>query len=283
MTERIPAAHYVYLYRDERGRPRYVGYGERPTRATAHLIASHNQGLAEFVTSDKFTIEVAGPFATEEIGRTVETVLISALEPDLNIVQGSSVARFRPLGVPVEFAPRLSLAALQREDFLRLQGDTPMPVLFVSVGQRDFGDGRVGYDPANPPSDDQVLERVEKWWQLQKFMPEWSAVPAGSPGLLIGVYGKPGAQMVIASLTIDRSAWNRAELFERGEGKISVPTLPTRNLDAFELRGRKIHREAGIAFEGVAAGFFIVLGVDGGSSGGRRARRTKKDESVGGA
>jgi len=254
--------------------------GERPSRATAHLIASHNPGLAEFVSSNKFTIEVAGPFATEEVGRAVETVLISALEPDLNIIQGSSAARLRPLGVPVEFAPRLSLPPMKREDFISVQGNNPMPIMFVFIGQQDFGDGRVGYDPANPPSDEQVLERVEKWWQIQRFLPEWSTDPQGSPGVLIGVHGKPGAQMVIASLMIDRSGWNSDESFERGEGKIRVPTLPTRNLDAFEIRGRRIDRASGIAFEGFPAGFFVLLSPDGTLAGGRRTRRPKHDESV---
>jgi hypothetical protein len=279
MTALESAGHYVYLYRDERGRPRYVGYGERPTRATAHLIASHNLGLADFVLHGTFTIEVAGPFGTEEVGRTVETALISALKPDLNVVPGSSAARFRPLGMPVEYADRLSQPSLRREDFILAQGASPAPVLFVHASARDFGDGRVGYDPAHPPTDDQVLERVAKWWQLEALVPAWIAAPAESPGLLVGIHGPPGSQIVIASLTIDRAAWSTAQLFERGEGKIRVPLKPTGKLDAFGLRGRWIQRAADLAFEGVPAGFFIVLNPDGSSSGGRRARRAKPRET----
>jgi len=267
------STHYVYLYRDERGRARYVGYGEQASRATDHLIDSHNPRLAQFVMSNKFTIEVTVPFPTEEMGRVVETVLISALEPDLNEIRGSSSARLRPLGVPVEFAHRLSLASMRREEFISVQGNSPMPVMFVSIGQQDFDGGRVGYNPANPPSDEQILRRVEKWWQVQRFLKEWSTNPQQSPGILVGVHGKPGAQMVIAAVVIDRSGWNSVESFERGEGKIRIPTLPTRNLDAFELRGRRIDRKSGIAFEGIPAGFFFLLYPDGTSTGGRIARR----------
>jgi hypothetical protein len=172
---------------------------------------------------------------------------------------------------------------MQREDFINVQGKSPMPVMFVYIGQHDFGGGRVGYDSANPPSDEQILERVEKWWQVQRFLPEWSTAPQRSPGVLVGVHGKPGAQMVIASVMIDQSGWNSAESFERGEGKIRVPILPTRNLDAFEFRGRRIDRTSDIAFEGVPAGFFVLLSTDGTSTGGRRIRRTRHNKSYDGA
>jgi hypothetical protein len=86
--------HYVYLYRDERGESRYAGYGKRVTRATAHLIESHNSELAAFVRSNKFTIDVAGPFKSKKIGLLVETTLISALQPEFNVTKGQKEARF---------------------------------------------------------------------------------------------------------------------------------------------------------------------------------------------
>ena len=265
--------HYVYLYRDNQQRTRYVGYGHRPNRATAHQVASHNPRLSDFILHHWFTVEVAGPFGSEAVGRTVEAALISALNPDLNDVQGIAAGRFRPLGVPVRFADRLIESPLRREDFLLRQGESPAPVLFVTVGAVDFGDGRAGYDIANPPNDEQVLERVEKWWQLQKYLDDWTAAPGDSPALLVGVHGSPGRQMVVASLRIDRSAWQSAQPFERGEGKIRVPLLPTPGLDAFHLRGRRVAKEAGLAFEGITAGFYIILQRDGSTLGGRRLRR----------
>ncbi len=265
--------HYVYLYRDERGQPRYVGYGKRVTRASAHLIKSHNPKLADFVQQKKFAIEIAGPFESEAVGRLVETTLISALSPGFNVSQGQSEARFRPLGVPSAYAERRSMPALQCGDFLSMQKDPPMTVLFVIVGEEDFDDGRVGYDLAEPPADQKVLERVEKWWQLKRFITDWSTKPKESPGLLIGVHGSPGAQILIASILIDRSAWRDVENSPKGGGKIRVPVLNTPGLDAFSLRGRSVDREAGLAFEGIPSGFYIVLKVDGTLIGGRRARK----------
>jgi hypothetical protein len=266
--------HFVYLYRDERGQPRYVGYGKDVTRATAHLTKSHNLKFDAFIRENRFSIEVAGPFKSKKIGLLVETTLISALQPKFNVTKGQSKVRFRPLGVPVDFAKRLSMPALQRDGFLSAQKrKTPMSVLFVTVGDKDFGDGRLGYNLAKPPRDDQIKERVEKWWQLSRLASQWVKKPKRSPGLLIGINGRPGSQIVIASLKIDRNAWSKAEGYPQGEGKISVPLLPSTNLDAFKLRGRWVDRKAKLAFANFPANFFIVLKPDGTSIGGRRPRR----------
>jgi hypothetical protein len=268
-------SHYVYLYRDERGHARYVGYGECVTRANAHLIKSHNPKLAEFVLKEKFTIEVAGPFGNKETGLLIETSVMSALKSDFNVVKGQTHARFHPLGVPDDYADRLLLPSLQRQDFITVQNNPLMPVLFVIVGDQDFNDGRIPYDPANPAADDQIQERVEKWWQLSSYIPQWTRTPNESPGLLVGINGRPGSQIVIASLEIDRAAWSNAATYSRGEGKISVPVLPTPKLDAFNLRGRRIDRAAELAFEAFPAGYFILLGIDCKSIGGRRPRKSR--------
>ena len=65
----------------------------------------------------------------------------------------------------------------------------------------------LGTTCAAPPTDVQIRERTEKWWQLQKYIDAWAAKPLRSPGLLVGVHGKPGAQFVIASMIIERSRW----------------------------------------------------------------------------
>src|SRR5260221_1964375 len=192
-------AHYVYIYRDERGNACYVGYGASAERANSHLIKSHNPKLNDFVLEKKkLRIEIAGPFETEEVGRLVETAVISALGSNFNVAQGPSHARFRPLGVPVNFAERLSMEKLQINDFVSAQKDSPMSVLFVRVNDKNFDDGRVGYNLANPPTDAQIRKRVEEWWQVSGPVPQWVKTPKESPSLLIGITGKPGAQMVIA-------------------------------------------------------------------------------------
>lgn len=145
-------------------------------------LLEFNPKLADFVLREKkFTIEVAGPFGAKEIGLLVETAVMSALDSDFNVAKGQSHARFRPLGVPDDYAERLSMPALQRNDFIPVQKDSPMPVLFVIVGEKDFGDGRAGYDLANPPADAQILERVEKWRQLSGLVPHWAKIPPRKP------------------------------------------------------------------------------------------------------
>jgi hypothetical protein len=269
--------HYVYLYRDKSGRPQYVGYGKRVTRANAHLRKSHNPNLNAFLRKNKkFTIEVCGPFKSnqksKQIGLIVETALISALNPDSNIHKGQSDARFRPLGVPVNFAKRLSMPVLQCRNFLSRQGGSPKSVLFVKVGDKNFGDGRRPYDPANPPEDNQIKERVEKWWRLSRLASHWAKTPNKIPGLLIGINGSPGSQIVIASLKIDRhlNAWENLD--RQGIG-IRVPLLSTPKLDAFKLRGCRVDSKAKLAFGSFFAESFILLNPKGRLSGGRRTRK----------
>lgn len=265
-----PAELYVYLYRDERDRVRYVGYGRSPERASSHLTgASHSEVLNQFLAAREYRIEIAGPFEEVRSGQMVETALISALKPDLNVDPGQSRWRFRPLGVPLEFAERQVAAELRLGDFLYAQGENPSPVLFVIVTDFDFKD-RVGYNPASPPSDEQIRVRTDRWWQLQRFLPEWTAIPEVSPGLLVGVFGSPGRQTVIASARIDRAAWAGAELLKCG--KLRVPLLTPGDLDAFSLRGRRIAREAGLKFGGIPSEFFIILGTNGVAVGGRHLR-----------
>jgi hypothetical protein len=267
-------SHYVYIYRDERGHACYVGYGASAERANSHPTKSHNPKLNDLVLKNKkLHIEIAGPFETEEIGRLVETAVMSALGSDFNVAQGPSRARFRPLGVPDNFAERPSKEKLQLDDFILVQKDSPMPVLFVRVNDKNFDDGRVGYDLANPPTDVQTRERVDRWWQLSGYVNKWSETPNESPGLLIGITGKPGAQLVIASLMIDRNAWGMVEAYSRGEGKISIPLTTPTDLDAFNLRGRRVDRTAGLAFNSFASGCYIILNLDRTLSGGRRPRK----------
>ncbi len=173
--------HFVYLYRDKAGRPMYVGYGKDARRALFHVSGSHNILLNAFLESGAYDLSIAGPFGTEEMGRAVETVLISALRPEFNVNPGPSKWKFRPIGVPGKFIHRPALPPLTRGDLVRVMDERGYALmLFVYLNDQDFSDGRLGYDIANPPSDSDVYIRMKEWWYVGRF------VPAGSPILLQG-------------------------------------------------------------------------------------------------
>jgi hypothetical protein len=62
--------------------------------------------LRSFATKGKVSVEICGPFRSADDALSVETALISAHRPDLNVNPGRTVWRFRPLGVPKKFADR---------------------------------------------------------------------------------------------------------------------------------------------------------------------------------
>lgn len=259
------ARHYVYLYRDLNSKPRYVGYGETTDRAVQHLSLSHNDNLNAFLKSQKFTLEIAGPFENEEMARGIETALISAMRPDCNVDAGQRRWRFRPLGVPENFAERLSLAPLMREAFLKHKES----FLFVKISDKNFeeedGNDRPGYNPASPPSDEQILNRMNKWWQLGTHIERWKSGGENNPIVLIGINGRPGGQFIVGSVFIDRDNWDKVKC---DGGLCTIPTVKTPNLDALGLRGRRISREANIKFGAFASQIIFILNSDGTTIGG---------------
>lgn len=264
--DRPAEEHFVYIYYDEgkSNRARYVGYGRLADRASVHLVATHNPALEQFLADRRYRIVIAGPYGSETVGRAVETALISALEPDLNACSGPAAWRFRPLGVPLQYADRQTLPELGLEDFLTSQGATPSPVLFVIVTGRFLDDdGRIGYDPANPPNNDDVRIRVDRWWQIGNLVPAWVQTPSASPGLLVGVYGSPGRQTVIASLKVDQFGWASANRRSDNQGRVQVPLAAPADLDAFALRGRRIGRAAGLGFGSFSMESFAILEPEG--------------------
>lgn len=266
------AGHYVYLFRDPRGIPLYAGYGRDSRRATSHLTGSHNQALARAIKLRGVTLEIAGPFDSEQTGRAVETAVMSALHPRLNVAEGDSQWRFRVLGVPAEYADRLVEPGLLRRDFLaRSVVRERCPVVFVLITEENLRDGRGGYDPANPPSDDRIRDRVEAAWQLGRRAVEWERDPTSSPRLLVGVTGPPAARTVVASLFIDRELWGSSN--RHGDGKVSIPTSGPADLDALRLRGRRLSAEAGISFGSWTHQQFVILFADGSVVGGRKSVR----------
>jgi hypothetical protein len=158
------------------------------------------------------------------------------------------------LGVPERFADRLAARLLRRADFRRRAGSSP--ALLVRINDKDFDDGRPGYDPMNPPADEQILARMEAWWQLGGNLRSWRIDRRRSPRLLVGIHGAPGSQIIIGSVRIDPDGWGKART---SDGLWSVPTFPTRNLDAFGLRGRRIAESANIRFGAIRPRHYVLL------------------------
>jgi len=262
--------HFVYLYRQKDGRPMYVGYGKDPSRAMFHVAGSHNELLNTFLEAGEYDLSMAGPFGSEDVGRTVEAVLISTLRPECNIDPGPSNCRFRPIGVPGTFVHRPGLLPLTREDLILVMDKMGYAaMLFVYLNDREFGDGRLGYDIANPPSDDVVYDRMREWWHVGRYVPGWIADPSTGPGLLIAVTGPYKHRLIAGSVEIDRSGWTSAPRNEYMTSQFSVPTLPTSDLDACKLRGRRIAVEAELKFNSIGPEMFLLLNRDGSVIGGR--------------
>lgn len=245
--------HFVYLYRDQAGKPRYVGYGENSRRALSHLAQTHNLALETLLQNQNLKLEIAGPFDSRETAMAVEAALISALQPDANIAPGHANHRFRPIGVPLQFAERFAQEPLSRDDLRnRLKIYDSPRFLCVLIQNVDFDDGeggiRRGYDPANPPSDPEIQERVQRWWPLGRKFEAWADNPQQSPAILLAVHGKPGAQFIIASVLTNRQNWHLRVTSPEDGSRLEVPILHTPDLDAGELRGRRIALEAGLKF-----------------------------------
>lgn len=260
---RSPAEHFVYIYRDNRGRCRYVGYGKSPFRAASHLSGSHSALLNSFIkkSNGKFSIEHGGPYGKEDIGRAIETALISVLDPSCNIKPGSTKWRFRPYGVPPHLARRLHREPLRRSELVQLFAKKNLcPALFVYISSEKFTDGRVGYDPAHPPSDKEILERIDHQWQLRSRLDKWSGEPRKSPGILIGVAGTSEARIIIGAVKIDRRKWGSTKI---DGSDIWIPTKGPKDLDALRLRGRRISPNANIKFSRAYSGFFYILSRNG--------------------
>jgi hypothetical protein len=262
--------HFVYLYRHKDGRPIYVGYGKDPSRAIFHVSGSHNERLNTYLEAGEYDLSIAGPFCSEEIGRTVETVLISTLQPECNIDPGPSLWRFRPIGVPGTFVHRPGLLPLTREDLILVMEEMGYAaILFVYLNDREFGDGRLGYDIANPPPDDVVYDRMKAWWHVGRYVPGWIADPSTGPGLLTAVTGLYKHRLIVGSMEIDRTGWTSAPCNEYMISQFTVPTLLTLGLDACKLRGRRIAAEAELKFNSIGPEMFLLLNRNGSVIGGR--------------
>lgn len=258
--------HYVYVYRDLQGNPVYFGKGMGSERPANHMTGTHNRAFGEWLESnpDGYQVEVIGPLGSETMVTAVETALISACKPSsklaetfFNLGSGPTEFQFRPWGVPREYAHRFTrpLDTPELHDLATSIGT----IMFVLITRKRFEeiDGRSQYDPANPPPDPAIADRVEARWQVANRLRAWVDEPLSSPALLVGVYGPPGRQQVIASMAIDQCAWAGAETF--GSGLLRVP-VHRDNLDAFELRGRPIEAAVGLIFNSFRHQQFMIMG-----------------------
>ena len=153
--------------------------------------------------------------------------------------------------MPLKWAKRLDLPPLTAAEL------DSRPTLLVCIGSRNFEDGRDGYDPAAPLPDRELLERVDRWWQISRYLNGWAVNPKQSPALLLGVNGQPGAQIIIAALKIAREEWAGAPC----QGSLAqVPTNGPDDLDAFNLRGRRIDKTAGLRFNSIRSQIFSLRG-----------------------
>lgn len=241
--------YFVYLYRDAGGNPVYVGQGKSPNRAISTSRGKTFKGWLE-ANRGKFKLEVIGPLHTRALADAVESSIISACLPAtalnmFNIHPGRSQYQFRPFGVPTKYADRTAIELGEKE--LKQLAKKLGNLLFVRINQTHFtdGPGRLGYDLANPPNNDQIRARIEAWWQLNNRLEAWSSSPSNSPAVLIGVTGGPKTQSVIASAAIAGNKWTQVEHGKRG--LIKVP-LKNKSLDHGDIRGCRIAPEVGLKF-----------------------------------
>jgi len=263
------AGHYVYTYRDGKGKVRYVGYGKGLDRPTS---LDRSKDMLEFLSQGKYTLEIAGPYGSRETGLAVETALISSLQPDLNSSRAPGMTRFqfRPLGVPELFSNRLADTPLNRDDLVRIDKGRACPFLFVRIGSKAFDgeDAREGYSLNKPPSDPSILARMDRWWQLGRYVETWKTHPHRSPRVLVAVTGPPSHRIIVGAVNIDQNGWRAAQ--PELDQLYKVPTLNTPKLDAYALRGRLLSHSANIKFGAIKPQFFVILNRSGQTVGGQK-------------
>lgn len=262
--------YFVYVYRDAKGNPVYIGQGKNVGRALSHEAGASNPAFRTWLEQNERTaqVEVIGPLGSKKMVDAVETALISACKPAtalklFNVAPGVSTYAFRPLGVPVELADRTT-RPLGTEDLAHV-ARTHGPLMFVYVNEKAFPDDpdplrHSGFDRAKLPSDAEILARMRGNWQVANRLAAWTADPETSPGLLIAVNGGPGTQSIIASAAIDRRGWDRAERIAKG---LVILQLLGGGIDTAELRGRPIRKEVGLRFGSFPQQQFRLFGPDG--------------------
>lgn len=246
-----PGEHYVYLYRDDRRRPRYVGYGRSPERATQHARESHNAALGAWLQEGSYQLEVAGPYDGRDAGLAVEAALISALAPEYNVSPGTG-PKFAPLGVPPHLADRVTAEPLTEAEVGRIAGGALL--VCITPGEKT-ADGRVKVDPVRPDVL-AIARNVREYWQLDRYVGSWAAAPGDGPQVLVGVHGPPKHRYVLGSFRIDTTRWGVEEPGAREGNLWRVPLVDRADPDALGLRGRRL---ADVRFaQGKSRNFHVV-------------------------
>lgn len=228
----------VYLYRDSTGKPRYVGRGDSVQRALDHTSGSHNPDLAELIESDKYTVEVAGPYSPDQ-AVAVESALIAVLRttPRLHLLnrREETGETFRPLGVPAGLSARQSQLLSMSEIGQRAGG-----ALIVRIGPKKFTDGtRAKFDPLSP-ADRVIAENTVRWWHLAPLLEHWHTEPEDVPNVILGAAGPPAHRYIPAALTIDRGVLAAQTSNPEGDQvpvALDVTQPDDADLDAAGLRG----------------------------------------------
>ena len=238
------SGHFVYIYRHRAGNPFYVGYGMDPKRAASHVEGTHNTDLGKLIEKDQYSLEIAGPFDNAETGRAVETALISAFRLDglVNKDPGTSDHRFRPYGLPTEFASRFAGERLGKRDLKQIEAKAGGPILVVYVNEKEIRE-RKGFDPSAPPTDETILNRVSRYWPLKARIKNWKDKPELIPRLLVGMSGSKNSRIVIGAVYIQSSTDGQWKDGPKGGIIVPVDLASPPALDAFDLRGRRVSPE----------------------------------------
>ncbi len=261
---------YVYIHRDESGDPVYVGRGRKTRRAVGH----EDDALSAFLIEHNCSVEIAGPFHTQEVAADIEAALISAISSTtslgsklLNKVAGVSRATFRPLGVPADLANSVLGRPVDKEAVLAATDGRP--ALFVLIKDYAFADGRLGYDLAQVPSDDAIKDRMTRWWQLGSRIDGWKSHPEKIPAVLIAVSGPIKHRIIAGSLEIDRdptlAGWIKHDT--KKSFQVPIKVAPENRLLNYKgLRGCRL-KPGVTSFSNTKASLFCIVDNNSESSG----------------
>lgn len=239
---------YVYIYRDEAGRCRYIGKGTSADRPMAH--SGRTDSFGQWLKTGKFEIEIAGPYRDQQEALEVESALISALRPTSPLFNAptapGSGQQFHPLGVPAQEAARLLEPPVSMEETGRATGGA----LIVYIRSLDL----------TKPVTEAVATAASGTWQLESRIHGWRANPETGPKVLVGVAGPLRHRFIAGAFDIATDRW--AEPAHRtATGRLWwIPLVDRSRADACGLRGRRLTE---IAFGRSKSQHFRIVDGDG--------------------